>query len=203
LIGKAGNVGSKRRRNIMQRVSMRTLTVTTLLLLGNVLSAGDGVAQQKSLKDQLVGTWTVSSWEQVGPGFERFGVNLKGVNVFDAEGQFFIMFARPRLSRIASNNPSTPTPEEAKALVAVIAYTPGTPDEAKVLEGGVIAYYGTYTVSEADKTIILHVEASSFPNQVGAEQIRTITSLRADELTYQNTVLSGGQNYVTIKRAVH
>jgi len=190
----------------MQRVSMVTLSVTTLLLLGTVLSAGDAVAQQKSLKDQLVGTWTVSSWERVGPGFDRFGVNPKGVNVFDADGQFFIMFVRPRLPRIASNNPLTPTPptlEEAKALVAVIAYTPGTPDEAKVLEGGVIAYYGTYTVSEADKTIILHVEASSFPNQVGAEQIRTITSLTADELTYQNTVLSGGQNYVTIKRTVH
>jgi hypothetical protein len=49
--------------------------------------------------------------------------------------------------------------------------------------------------------VTLHVEASSFPNQVGAEQIRTITSLRADELTYQNRVLSGGQNYVTMKRA--
>jgi hypothetical protein len=186
----------------MQRVSMLTLTVATLLLLGNVLSAGDAVVQQKSLKDQLVGTWTVSSWEKVGPSFERFGVNPKGDNVFDADGQFFIMFVRPRLLKIASNNPSIPTLEEAKALVAVIAYTPGTPDEAKVLEGGVIAYYGTYTISEADKTIMLHVEASSFPNQVGAEQIRTITALSANELTYQNTV-SGGQNYVTIKRAVH
>jgi lipocalin-like protein len=187
----------------MQRVGMLILAAITLLLLGKVLSAGDARAEQKSLKDQLVGTWTVSSWEQVGPGFERrFGINSKGVNVFDADGQFFIMFVRPRLAKIASNTP-TPTSEEAKALVAVIAYTPGTPDEAKVLEGGVIAYYGTYTVSEADKTIILRVEASSFPNQVGAEQIRTITSLKGDELTYQNTVLSGGQNYVTIKKATH
>jgi len=179
------------------------MMVTTLLLLGKIPSVSDAVAQQKSLKDQLVGTWTVSSWEQVGPGSKRFAVNSKGVNVFNPDGQFFIMFVRPRLPKIASNNLSTPTPEEAKALVAVIAYIPDTPDEAKVLDGGVIAYYGTYTVSEADKTIILHVEASSFPNQVGAEQIRTITSFRAGELTYQNTVLSGSKNYVTIKRAVH
>jgi len=187
----------------MRRIGMLTMMVATLLLLGTVPSVVDAMAKQKSLKDQLVGTWTVSSWEQVGPGSKRFAVNSKGINVFDAGGQFFIMFARSRLLKIASNNLSTPTLEEAKALVAVIAYIPDTPDEAKVLDGGVIAYYGNYTVSEADKTIILHVEASSFPNQVGTEQIRTITSFRADELTYQSTLLSGSKNYVTIKRAVH
>jgi hypothetical protein len=140
----------------------------------------------------------------VGPGLEwRFGVSPKAVNVFEDDGQFFIMFVRPRPLKIASNNPSNPTLEEAKALLAAIAYTPGTPDETKVREGGVIAYYGRYTVSEVDKTIILHVEASSFPNQVGAEQIRTIISLMGSELTYQDTVLSGGQNYVTMKRVTH
>jgi hypothetical protein len=124
----------------MQRVGMLTLTLTTLGLLGNLLSAGIASAQQKSLKDHLVGTWTVSSWEQVGLGFgRRSGINLKGINVFQADGQFFVMFARPSLQKIASNNRSLPTPEEAKALVALIAYTPGTPDEAKVIEGGVIA----------------------------------------------------------------
>jgi lipocalin-like protein len=184
----------------MRRLGTLTLAVTTLLLLGEVLWAGDARPQQKSLKDQLVGSWMVSGWEQVGPGLKRFDGDLKGVNVFDAHGQFFVMFARSRLLRIASNDPALATSEEAKDLAALIAYTPGTPDEAKVLEGGVIAYYGTYLVNEADKTVILHVEASSFPNQVGVEQIRTITSLRGDELTYQNPVLSGGQNLVTIKR---
>ena len=62
---------------------------------------------------------------------------------------------------------------------------------------------GERRCSEADKTIILRVEASSFPNQVGAEQIRTITSLMEGELMYQDTVLSGGQNYVTMKRVAH
>jgi hypothetical protein len=41
----------------------------------------------------------------------------KGITVFDANGRNYIMEARPDLPKIASNNPSTPTPEEAKAIV--------------------------------------------------------------------------------------
>jgi hypothetical protein len=95
------------------------------------------------------------------------------------------MYARPDLPKIASNNPSTPTPEEAKAIV-----------------GGAIGYFGTYTVDEANKTITLRIEASSFPNQLGSEQKRTITALTADELKYSNPVaVSGGKIDVAMKRA--
>ena len=44
-------------RNIMKRLSTLALTTMSLLLLGVVLLAGDVIAQQKSLKEQLVGTW--------------------------------------------------------------------------------------------------------------------------------------------------
>jgi hypothetical protein len=65
-----------------------------------------------------------------------------------------------------------------------------------------IAYYGTYTVDETGKTLTLRVEASSFPNQVGSEQKRTITSLTANELKLGNpTALSGGQINYVMKRA--
>ena len=39
----------------MKRLSMLALTTMSLLLLGVVLLAGDAIAQQKSLKEQLVG----------------------------------------------------------------------------------------------------------------------------------------------------
>ena len=41
-------------RNIMKRLSTLALTTMSLLLLGVVLLAGDVIAQQKSLKEQLV-----------------------------------------------------------------------------------------------------------------------------------------------------
>ncbi len=164
------------------------LTTCTMTVLAFALLPSSAHSQQKSLKEQLIGTWAVVSWEQVRPDgskFQRFGANPKGVHVFDANGRYVVMFVHPDLPKIASNNPSTPTPEELKGLV-----------------GRSIAYYGTYTVDEGTKVITLSVEASSFPNQIGADNKRTITSLTADELQYQNTtVLSGGQIYLAFKRA--
>ena len=168
----------------MNRPSIVSLSIAVLAF---VLPPCSALSQQKSLKEQLVGTWTLASWEQVRPDgskFQRFGANPKGVNVFDANGRFYVMFARPDIPKIASNDPMKATPDEIKA----------------VMEGS-IAYYGTYTVDES-KVVTFRVEFSSFPNQVGSDQKRTITSLTADELKYQNTtVLSGGQIYYVMKRA--
>jgi hypothetical protein len=96
------------------------------------------------------------------------------------------MFIAPDLPKIASNNPSTPSPEELKALT-----------------GRSIAYYGIYTVVDENAKIIdLKIEASSFPNQVTNKNERTVTLISADELKYQNTTaLTGGQIFVASKRA--
>jgi Lipocalin-like domain len=40
-----------------------------------------------------------------------------------------------------------------------------------------IAYYGTYTVNEVEKVVLFHLDASTFPNQIGTDQKRIITSL--------------------------
>jgi Lipocalin-like domain len=164
------------------------LAVPAALGLSVMLLPAAGIAQQKSIKDQLVGTWTVVSWEQTRPDgtkTERFGANPKGVNVFTPDGRFFLMFARADLPRIASNDPRTPTPEEAKAIAT-----------------GTIAYFGSYTVDEASKTMTLRLESSTLPNQLGVDQKRTIVSLTADELKYTNpNPVIGGKIDVTFRRA--
>jgi hypothetical protein len=55
-----------------------------------------------------------------------------------------------------------------------------------------IAFYGTYTVNEGDKTVTTLIEGSSYPNLIGAEQKRVITSLTPDELRYTNPTTSTG-----------
>lgn len=164
------------------------VSLSAMATLGLALLPGSTFAQQKSLREQLVGTWTVVSWEQTtkdGSKLQRFGTNPKGVNFFDANGHFFIMFARPDLPKIASNNASTMTPEEAKAIAS-----------------GSIAYFGTYTVDETSKIITLRVESSSRPNQLEVDQKRTITSLTADELKYTNTTaITGSDINIAFKRA--
>ena len=162
------------------------LGLSTVTALGLAVLPSSAVGQ--SLKDQLVGTWTLVSWDQTNPDgskFQRFGANPKGYNIFDASGRAFIMFARPDLPKIASSNPSTPTPDEAKAIVS-----------------GAISYFGTYAVNEADKSVVFRLEASSFPNQLLTDQKRTIVSVTADELKYSNPIpLSGGQITYAFRRA--
>ena len=73
------------RRNIL---SLSVITAWGLALL-----PGSAVGQQKSLKDQLVGTWMPVSWEQDvagGSKFQRFGAPPKGVTVFEANGRFIV-----------------------------------------------------------------------------------------------------------------
>ena len=171
----------------MNRRTTLAMTTTALLCLAVGSSASDCLAQQKSLKEQLVGTWTLVSSDQVlpdGSTLKQFGANPKGINVFDTNGRFFLMVTSADNSKIVSNDPSKTNSEAVGGLIVES-----------------IAYYGTYTVNEAEKVAILHIEASTFPNQVGTDQKRTITSLTADELKYSApAAMSGVQVHQVWKR---
>jgi hypothetical protein len=172
----------------MNRRATLAMTTTALLCFAVGSSASDSLAQQKPLKEQLVGTWTLVSSDQVlpdGSKLKQFGANPKGINVFDANDRFFLMIASADNLQIASNDPSKTNSEEIGGL--------------KVES---IAYYGTYTVDEAQKVAILHIEASTFPNQVGTDQKRTITSLTVDDLKYSTpAAMSGVQVHQVWERA--
>jgi Lipocalin-like domain len=164
------------------------LNLSAITALGLVVSLNSAVAQTKSIKDQLVGNWTLVSWEQVlkdSTKQQNFGANPKGIASFDANGRFFVMFARPDLPKIASTERTKVTPQEAQAINV-----------------GSIAYFGTYTVDEPSKTVSLKIESSTYPNQLGTETKRVITSLTADELKYTNTTpIGGGPINTAFKRA--
>jgi hypothetical protein len=169
---------------IMNRGSV--LSISVMATLGLAALPSSAISQQRTLKNQLIGTWTLASWEHVLPNgnkVQSYGTNPKGIVVFDANGRLFLMFARADLPKIASNAPATATPEEAKALV-----------------DGSIAYFGTYTVDDADRVISLHLEASTFANQLGSDQKGTIISVTDDELRYEMIALAGGKISVALKR---
>ncbi len=63
---------------------------------------------------------------------------------------------------------------------------------------GTIAHFGRYSVNEADKTIILHIETSTFPNWNGVEQKRPLT-LTGDELRWLRLAAESGE--IVLKRA--
>jgi hypothetical protein len=153
----------KMRQTGSNAIFMATLFLTTPI----------EIAWAQKAKDQLVGTWalvSVISEADDGNKTEPFGSDPKGMIMFSSEGHFSLFQSKAEIPRIAANDRAKATPEEARAIVA-----------------SAIAYYGTYSVSEADKTILVKVNASTFANVAGgAEQKRIITSLTADELKFTN-----------------
>src|SRR4029077_3714062 len=110
---------SQSMENTMNRPTTLALTTTALLCLAVGSSASDSLAQQKSLKEQLVGTWTLVSSDQVrqdGSKLKQFGSNPKGISVFDANGRFFLMVASADNSRIAARGQNRTKSEEVGGL---------------------------------------------------------------------------------------
>ena len=100
-------------RNGILRIGAAAAFALTML-------SGAATAQQKSLKDQLVGTWTAVSNVQTRPDgskLEPFTTNPKGAFMFAADGHFAFVLMRPDLPRLASNDRLKPTAEEAMAAL--------------------------------------------------------------------------------------
>ena len=132
-------------------------TLSAITALGLALLPSSIVAQQKSLKEQLVGTWTLTKSQPL-------GANPKGILIFDAGGRYTRIAGksdRPKLK-------SEVTPQEFGAAVL----------------GSFGANFGTWSVNEADKTLIVRVEGAQNPNLEGAERKDKI-SLVGDELRVQ------------------
>ena len=144
---------------------------------------------QQSIRDHLLGTWTLVAVTSEGPDGARgepFGPDPKGVILFANDGYFSLLQSRAAIRKIATNDRARATTEEAQAIVS-----------------GSIAYYGTYTVSEADKTISVRLLNSTFANLLDTpEQKRIITSLTQDELRFTNPRTPAGVTLLTVwKRA--
>lgn len=67
---------------------------------------------------------------------------------------------------------------------------------------GSLAFFGTYSINEADNVLTLHPEASTFPNWVGADQKRYCTVV-GDEMKWTNRTPAVGAEFVELvwKRA--
>jgi hypothetical protein len=157
------------------------LGIPVMAMLGWTVLAGNAVGQQRSLPEQLLGTWTLVSIDYVrqdGSRLQTFGPNPKGVAMFDGSGHYIIAVMRSDRPQFAVNDRMQGTAEENKATTQ-----------------GTITYC-------ADRAIAIHIVGSSFPNWNGADQKRIVT-LTGDELKLTNPIAStgGGTTEVVWKRA--
>ena len=141
-----------------------------LALVG--MAIGFAVPTFAQQANDLVGAWTLVSitLEQDGKKTDFYGPNPKGQQTFDPTGHFSEIITRSDLPKFESNSRQAGTPEENKAVVQ-----------------GSIALFGTYSVSETDKTYTRHVESCTFPNWNGTDR-KSSFNISGDELNV--TVIS-------------
>jgi len=153
------------------------LSVSLITAVGFALLPSSALAQQKGLKEQLVGTWTIVSNDSVAPDgtkHQLFGANPKGILVIAANGQYAQIIVRPDTPKFKVNNRLEGTAEENKAAVH-----------------GTTATFGTWSFDEASKTLTVRYEGGMFPNQAGMEGKRTI-SVTGDLLKINNPATAAG-----------
>jgi hypothetical protein len=128
--------------------------------------AHDATAQPARLKDAIVGSWSLVSLRAIRPDGSiatPYGPRAAGTAWFDPKGRFGIILINPDIPKYASNE--RPTPAEALAVAT-----------------GSDALFGTYSVNGADRTVTLHVAASSYPNDNGTDQTRLVKSIGENAL---------------------
>jgi hypothetical protein len=163
-------------------------TLSAITALGLAAMPGIAPAQQKSLKEQIVGTWALVSAETIssnGSKVQSFGPNPKGMLIFEASGRYMQLNLSSTLPKFASRNRMT-----------------GTADENKAVVQGSVGHYGTWTVDEAAKTVTQHLDAGTSAFQDGDDQKRPITTLTSDDLVLTNPVsgAGGGSTVFAFKR---
>jgi hypothetical protein len=149
-----------------------------------VAFSSSAFAQTKSLKDQLVGTWVPVAIENVaadGTKREPYGPNPKGMLSLDANGNYTQIQVLPDRPKFKANN-----------------RLQGTADENKAALAGSYASFGRWSVDEAGKTFVRHVEGNPvFPNEEG-QDLKLQVTLSGDEIKFENSTAGGGGTTYTI-----
>ena len=135
--------------------------VSMVLALGLTSTAE---AQQGTLKQQIIGTWTLVSVYDVLPdgkkSTEVWGDGVKGSVAYDGSGRFTYMI-------VSAGRPK---------------HTTITPLTARTPVGPMIGYFGTYSVNEADKSVTLSIERCTFPNWEGTDR-KLLLSVKGDQMS--------------------
>lgn len=132
----------------------------------------------------LVGTWRLVSFESRLPGGEiryPMGRDVAGQLMYDTAGN------------VSAHIMDTSRPAFVSGDRAA-----GTDAEVRRAFVGYLAYYGTYDVDAVRSTVTHHVAGASFPNWIGADQLRHFR-LDGDRLTITTPpIRAGGVDLITV-----
>ena len=131
---------------------MRLMALSAALVL-SLATGGAGDAPQR-----LVGSWRLVSYEDkpaTGPSVFPYGIEPRGMLVYDATGHMAIQIMKQPHPKVASGDEFIVTPQEKVALVD--AY---------------VAYFGTYRVDTVKGVVVVHAEGDLYDLYIGREEVR-------------------------------
>jgi lipocalin-like protein len=144
-----------------------TFILTTISAIGLAVLSSDALAQAKPLKEELIGAWTLVSYERMASGTKQTIANPKGILMFDAGGRYVMAGERGDRPKFKSAGQAT-TEELAAATQDFFA-----------------ANFGTWSVTEADRILTQHFDGALRPNNEGTD-VKSSVRLAGDELKLTN-----------------
>jgi hypothetical protein len=137
------------------------LGLSAIAALGLALSTGTAATQERSLKETILGTWSVTSIYDLYEATQKrnpWGDGMKGTFTFDSNGRFTQIFIGEKQPSMKSEDP-----RRADALA--------------------LAFIGTYTVDEGNRVIWVRNERATNSIRDSAEQKWKIVATSSDAMT--------------------
>ncbi len=160
----------------------RFVPLLALCVVGAVLVPPSVYGQ--SLREQLLGTWSLVSWTQVigdveEPGF--LGRDAVGQIMFAPDGHMcFNAMGRNRV-QFGSRD-----------------FRGGTPEEKTAAYDSYAGYCGRYEVNEQERSVVFRLELSSYPNYTGTTQKRFVEVTGNCLRVSTPPISAGGRQIVSI-----
>jgi hypothetical protein len=107
-------------------------------------------------REKLLGVWKLVSYEfRLADGImiRPMGQGVQGMLIYDANGFMSLHVIDPERPKFTTED-----------------WMSGTAEEAKSALDGCMAYYGTFEVNERKRSVVHHIEGSSFPNWSGIDR---------------------------------
>jgi len=164
------------------------LLAVAILLPAGLLPVSSAFAQANSFKDQVVGSWSLVSFES----FNAAGAKIPSIEGGDVKGRLILTADGQFSAQIISEIPKLASKARLKTTAA----------EDKAVAHGVLSFFGTYTTDQANKAIILLVERSSYPNQVTGKGAKRIVTFAGDDMRFDNPGRTAGGRVVVVWKRI-
>lgn len=164
---------------------MKNFKVLGVILLGMSLLAAVVRPSTARADESLAGTWTLVAADVIhadGTRSRDYGAAPKGLLIIDAEGWYSLQIFKSERTKFASGNKQAATPSEYESAVL-----------------GSSTHYGKLAVDFPAATLTFKIEAASFPNWEGQDQVRKF-KLAGDELSYSVPPRPDGNTPISVWR---